>query len=143
KCAGQEIEQRRLARPIRPDKADPVAALDADGEVFDDGAGADAPGEPFGLDDQLAGGAALAGDEHRGASRAGGARLPALPPQLGELAQAALVAASASGDPVAQPVLFAGDPARKLLKRRLFRREDAVAPGLEGGKSALEPARRA
>ena len=36
--AGEQFQQRRLARPIRADDADPVAALDPQREVADDNA---------------------------------------------------------------------------------------------------------
>jgi hypothetical protein len=49
--AGQQLEQRGLARAVGADNADAVAALDAQGEVLDDGAVAKAFGNMFGRDD--------------------------------------------------------------------------------------------
>jgi hypothetical protein len=52
--AGQQLEQGRLARAVRPDDADPVAALDAQGEVrMMDAPLAEALGDLLGVDHRL------------------------------------------------------------------------------------------
>src|SRR6201999_4211212 len=48
------------------------------------------------------------------------------------------VALAASGDAVAQPVLFIDDLAIELVLVALFLREYLVAPGLEGGEAAID-----
>src|ERR1700676_3622668 len=61
--AGEHIDQRGLAGTVRPDDADPVAALHADRKIIDDAAIAISPADVFGFDDQLAGLVGFGGGE--------------------------------------------------------------------------------
>ena len=143
--AGQQLEQGRLARAVRADDADAVAALDAEGEVLDDRAVAEALGDMVGGDHRFRAhivvGEAELGDagaaDHRGAGRA----------HFVQLFEPALVALAPRGDAALQPVrfepelgveLFGG--ARLLGEHRLHPRvEAAEADLLAADAAAIEP----
>ena len=138
---GQQFQQRRLARAVRADHADPVAAQDAGGEIAHDGHIAIGFGDRLRLDHPGAGGRALRRRHHRRARR-----LALLAPgraQRIEAGEAALVALAPRGDAVAQPVLLAGDLAVELVAFELLLRQHLVAPGLEGREAALHAPRAA
>ncbi len=58
--AEDQADQRRLARTVGADQADPVPAHDAGGEIVEQGALTEAQGDILQLGDELAG--ALPGD---------------------------------------------------------------------------------
>ena len=70
-CAGEEIDQRRLAGAVGADQRDPVAAFDPERQVADDRAVAIALGDALGFDHELARGGGLL----RGERRVAGGRL--------------------------------------------------------------------
>ena len=100
--AGQQPEQGRLAGAVGPDQADAVAALDAQGEVPDDRALAEALEDMLGVDHGFRADIVLGQRQPRRARRAEHRR--ALGAHFVELGQAALVTAAACGDPALQPV---------------------------------------
>ena len=139
--AGDEIDQRRFARSIRADNAEPVAARDADRKVFDDRALAIGLGQPIGLDDQFA---RLGGVRGRHLDLALDApRLAPLLAHFAEFADAPHVAFAARGDAVTKPMLLHHDAPVELVTLDLLLLELLIAPGFEGGKALFEPARRA
>ena len=93
----------------------------------------------FGFDDELARELGLR-ERHRGKSR-GPALLAKFRPHRIERPHPALVALAARGDAVAQPVGLGGELAVELVPVALLLLEDGVAPGLEIGKAAIDPAR--
>ncbi len=137
--AGQEIDQRGLAAAVRADDADAVAALDAGGEIVDDRPAVVGFADAIGLDHQRAG----AVRRRRGEARLarGGAKVAARLPQRVQRAEPADIALAPRGDAVAQPVLLGDDLAVELVLVALFLGQHLVAPGLEGGKAALDAAR--
>ena len=139
KLAGQQLQQRRLARAVRADQAEPVAALDARREILDDGQLAKALGDALGLDHQLAGFGGVARGHRRHALGAAMAA-EALAHRL-QFAEPAHVALAPRGHAVAQPVLFAHDLAAELVLLALLFLEHRVAPRLEMRKALVEPAR--
>jgi hypothetical protein len=52
--AGQEVDERRLARPVRPHDAEPVAAQEPERQVANDRPIAEALRDPLGFDDLCA-----------------------------------------------------------------------------------------
>ncbi len=76
--AGQQLEQGRLARAVGADDADPVAALDAQGEVADDRALAEALRHVVRLDHRLGPNVVL-GDGELGGARGRRSSRPAAP----------------------------------------------------------------
>jgi hypothetical protein len=139
--AGQQVEQRRLARAVRPDDADAVAAQDSRGKAAHQLARTQLLRHTLRRDHQAA--AALL----RGALQPRRTRRPnALPPPLaqrGELADAPHVALAPRRDAVPQPMLLARDLPRQLVRLALLLLQNLVAPGLEGGEAALDATRRA
>ncbi len=95
----------------------------------------------LGLDHQRPGGLGVLGDHGRNADRP--ARLAPLAAHVGELADAAHVALAPRRHAVAHPVLLGDDLAVELVALGLLLLELGVAPGLEGGKAAIEAMRRA
>src|SRR3546814_14423061 len=97
----QQPEQRGLARTVGADHADPITALDAQGEILDDGTFIIAFGDGLGVDHRLGAHVVGAGDElghalrpeHRGALGA----------HLVEFGEPTLIAATACGDATFEP----------------------------------------
>src|SRR5260221_9911594 len=134
--AGQHLDQGGLANAIRPDDADAVAALDANGKTVDDFTIAISPADVLGFDDELAGFIRLRGGEI-GIPR-GAAIIAPLLAQLVEIAEPLHIALAAAGDAVAQPVFLVDDFAVELVLLALFLRQHLVAPRFERGKSAVD-----
>ncbi len=128
--------KRRLAGAVGADDADPVAALDADRKAIDDLAIAVGAADVPGFDDELAGFFRLSGSEVGIAGR--GTIIAPLLAQRVEIAEPLDIALAAAGDAVTQPVLFVDDFAVELVLLALFFRQHLVAPGLEGGKAAVD-----
>ena len=135
--AGHQIDQRGLASAIGADNADPVAALDADRKIPDDGAPAVALRNAFAFHHQLARCAPGRGFQPDVAGNA--PRLAPVGAQFGQPRQPPLVALAAAGDTIAHPVLFHDNLAVELVAVALFLFQHGVAPGLEIGKSSIQP----
>ena len=133
--AGQQLEQGGLAGAVGADHADPVAALDAQGEVPDDGPLAEALGHLVGVDHHLGLDVVILEPELRGAGRAehrgaGGAHLV-------ELGEPALVAPAPGGDAALQPVELELEPGVELLGVARLLRIDLLGPGVEAAEADL------
>src|SRR6185437_9422648 len=133
-CTGEQVDQRGLARAVRPDHADAVAALDPDREILDDPALAIGLADALCLDNQPAGFLRFSGGE---IGPAGGAAI-ILPlfAQRKEIAEPLDVALATCRDAVTQPVLLVDDLAIELVLVALFFGQYLVAPTFEGGKAA-------
>src|SRR5262249_34571481 len=127
---------RGLAGAVRPDNADAVAALDADGEILDDPALVIGLADVFRLDHQPSGLFCFGGGEVRVAR--GATIILALLAERKEIAEPLDVALAAARDAIAQPVLLIDDLAVELVLLALFLGQDLVAPGFEGGKAAID-----
>src|SRR5262249_19649906 len=134
--AGQQVDQRGLAGAVRPDDADAIAALYAERETVDDSAVVPRLADALGLDHQPAGFFRLRRDEI-GAARGAFVGAPLLA-QCMQIAEPFDIALAPAGDAVAQPVLLVDDLAVQLVLVALFLRQHVVAPGLEGGKAAID-----
>jgi hypothetical protein len=128
-----------LAGAVGADDADPVAALDADGEIRHYRRCAIAFRDALGFDHQRARPFRLGGGHGDGAGRAPGVAA-ALAQRL-QFGDSAHVALAPRGDAVAHPVLFGGDLAVELVQIAFFLGQDLVAPRFERSKSALGAAR--
>ena len=138
KLGRQQLQQRRLARTVRPDQPKPVAALNARGKVLDDREVAKALGDVLGFDHQFTGLGSVAGGNSGHAL--GAAMAAETPAHRLQLAEPAHVALAPCRHPVAQPVLFAHDLPAELVLLLLFFLEHRVAPGFEMRKALVEPA---
>ena len=139
--ARQQVDQRGLPRPVRPDDTDPVAAGDADREIAHDRPLAIGLADPLGLDDDLAGGFGLGRGE---LDIPGGAALfTQFLAQTVQFTKPAHIALAPGRDAVAQPVLLRRDLAGELVPVALFFLQHLVTPGLEGAEAFLQPPRLA
>src|SRR5579872_1601709 len=143
--ADEKIDERRLARTIRADNAEPVAAEDAQRQILDNGPLAIGFADRLGLDDELARKFGVARGKFHGACRAaiGALAVAMLFAQSDESREPLLIAFAPRGDAIAQPVLFPRDSALELVRLFLLFFEHAVAPGFEVAKAAIEIARDA
>ena len=141
KFAGQHLQERRLAGAVRPDHADPVAALDAGRKILHHGQLAEALGDRLRLDHQLAGFGGVAGRHGRDALRA--AMAAELLAHRLQLAEPPHVALAPGGHAVAQPMFLAHDLAAELVLLALLFFEDRVAPFLEMRKTLVQTPRLA
>jgi hypothetical protein len=138
KLTGQEVEQRRLARAVRPDDADAVAAQDLGREVAHHDTLAEALFDRLGDDDLPAGQLCLGSRE---LDAAGGTAQRAVPlAQRVQIAQSLDVALASRGHAVAQPVLLHHELAAQLVLIARFLFQHLVAPRLELGEIAVEAA---
>ena len=129
--AEEEAQERRLARAVRAEHADALAAQDERVEVLDDRRGGAGPRErgALRLDDDLPRERAGADRELR---RAGaGAALGDLRAELQERLHAAHVARAAGGDAVDDPVLLLPELHGLLLPGALLLREELVLAAQE------------
>src|SRR5262249_37808557 len=110
--------------------------LDAGREIIDDLAFAIGLADALRLDDETAGFLRF----RRGEIGIAGspAIIAPLLAQRMEIAEAFDIALAAPGDAVAQPMLFIDDLAVELMLVAFFLRQHLVAPGLEGGKAAID-----
>jgi len=138
---GQQVEERRLAGAVGADDADPIAPLDAAGEIPDDHRVAVSLADRLGLDHQLARHLALGRRQFDGAG--GTALLAALLAQGFERPQAAHVAFAPGGDAVAQPVGLHGQFAVELVAVEFLAPQDVVAPAFELGETGVQAPRHA
>ena len=136
--ARQQLEQGRLAGAIGADDADAVAALDAQSEVADDRALAEALRHSVRFDHRLGPNVVL-GDGELGGARAADHRRP-LRPHLMQLGEAALVAAAARGDPAFQPSRLQRQLGVELLGGARLFLIGLLHPGLETAEADLRPA---
>ena len=134
-----QLDQRRLARAIGSDDAEPVAAHDQEVELVDDRPVAEGFRHGLGLGHQLAGEIAGRGRHAHGAECAH--MLAPVLAQLGEQVHAAHVALAPRGHAIAHPVFFGGDALGQQRLFGLFLRQDLVTPGLELGEAAVKAAR--
>ena len=139
--AGQQVDQRGLAGAVRADDADPVAALNADRKVIDDGAAVIAAAHRLGFDHQFSGFVGLDG-RHRGIADAA-AIIAALAAQRVQIGEPLDVALAPAGHAIAQPMFLGDDLAIELVLFAFFLGEQIVAPLLEGGKAAVDLPHRA
>ena len=113
-----------------------IAALDSNREVFDDPSLAKGLADRLGLDHQPARFFSLrCGKVGAAGIAAIAAACTAQGLQIGKPPDVALATA---GDAVAQPMLLADDLAIELVLLPFFLRQYLVAPGLEGGKAAID-----
>ena len=137
-AAGQDLEQRRLARAVRPDERHPLAPLDAEREVAQDRAAAVGLADLLDLGHQLAGGLGRGQGHLRGAGALDlGAAFGA---QVGEAPDAALVALAPGRDALDRPAALGLDEAVELVAGGVLFLEGLVAPFLEGREAAVEAA---
>ena len=132
--ADQHAQQRRLAGPVRPQYADPVAAKYAGAETLDDRAAAILLGDIAGLDRHAAPDLAFLKHDAGALRRAehGGAALA----HVRQRGEAALVAPAAGGDAAMQPARLLGDPPVELLLPPQFLGDHRFRPFLESGEAA-------
>ena len=136
--AGQEVDERRLARAIAPDDAKPVAAQNANREIIDDDALAIGLRDVIRLDHELAGDLSL-GDGNLDV--AGDAtRLAEFLAQAAQPLHASDISLAPPTDAVTHPMLLVGDAPFELVMVALLLLKHLVAPGLEFAEAFFEPA---
>ena len=135
KLAGQQLEQRRLARAVRADQPDAVAALHAQREIADDRPFAEAFRHAIGVDHDLRLHVVL-GERQLGRARRAQHRRP-LGAHLVELGEAALVAPPPRGHAALEPVELELQLGIELLRRARFLVIDALGPRLEAAEADL------
>jgi len=133
KLSSEQLEQGGLARAIGTDDPDPVAALDAQGEVADDRAIAEGLEHMFGVDHGL-GLHVVLGQRELGGPRFADHRR-ALGAHFVELGQASLVAPPPRRHPALEPVELELEPRVELFRRPRFLVIDALGPGVEAAEA--------
>ena len=136
--AGEQGEQRGLAGAVGADNAHPVPAQDTGGEILDDGAVAIGERDIIGDSHQLAGHIDLA--RHHARTAGGAGALTRLLAQCVQAREALDVALAPRGHAVAQPVLLHDQFAVELVAVALLLLQRVIAPLLEMGEAAIEPA---
>jgi hypothetical protein len=144
-CAGEQVEQSRLAGAVGADDADPVAAHDPGREIPHDRAVSIGFGDALRDRDQPAGQVGTSGIQPGRALRAD--VLIATLAQRVQFGEPSLVARATGGDAVAQPILLHRDLAAELVVLPRLLLEYSIAPRLEGretlvkgpGNAAVEP----
>ena len=138
KLAGEETQQRGLARAIAPDDADAVATRHPEGEIADDRAAVIFLGDMLGIDDDLGLVVVMPHGERGGALRAdhcgaGGAHFL-------QFGKAALVAAAAAGDTAQQPVFLKLELRVEPFGGALLLCIDLLGPSIEAAEADLRTA---
>ena len=136
---GQKIDQRRLARAVRPHDADAVPAHDPDRKIADHAERAVGLRDPLRVNHDRARRLAFAGRKLDVAGRP--PRLAPLPPEIGKPRHAPDVALAPRGHAIAHPVLFHHDPPVELVLLQLFLFQHRIAPRLERGEPLLDSPR--
>ena len=134
--AGQQIEQRGLPRPIRPDDPDPVAAQNPRGKIPHDDAIAERFRHAFGHSDQPAGQFRVRRPQLHVAG--GAAQFLTLLAQCVQIGQPLLIALTARGHAVTQPILLHHDLAAEFVPLACLLFQHRVAPCLKSGKSRIQ-----
>ena len=134
--AGQHADQRRFARAIGTDDADPAAAHDARRKIVDHHPLAKRLVDIFGLDDH---GARTAPLGHRHFYRAlWAAIILDLLAQAAQQIHAPHIALAAGGDAIANPVFLGSDLARQLVLFLFLLLEEIIAPGFKHAKALID-----
>ena len=106
--AGEQLQERGLARAVAADDADPVAARDPQAKVADDGALPISLGRVLGVDHRS--GAHVVGADRQIGRALRAQHRRAFGAHLLQLGKAPLVAAAAAGDAALEPMFFQLEP---------------------------------
>ena len=135
--ARQDIEERGLAHPVRPDQRHPLAPPDPDREIPHQLPPAERLRNLRRLDHQLARRRRrLELHPRRPGARD---RVPPLGPEIGQPPHPPLVARPPRRDPLDRPAPLRLDQPVELVPGRVLLLEDLVAPRLEGREPPVQP----